>query len=97
MSKIKGFMLNRKQYERIRRMDHCQMTLYIESLYKMAYEDGHKAAEGLNSTEIREVLLGIKGIGEKKVDAIVEALNEAIDKKVSKTIDTSIVCVIVNV
>ena len=30
MGKIKGFMLNRKQYNLIRKMDHCQMTLYVE-------------------------------------------------------------------
>ena len=30
MGKVKGFMLNRKQYDRIRKMDHCQMTLWAE-------------------------------------------------------------------
>ncbi len=45
MSKIKDFILNRKQYDRIRKMDHCQMTLWAESLYKSGYEDGQKAAE----------------------------------------------------
>lgn len=52
MGKIKGFLLNRKQYDRIRKMDHCQMTLYVESIYKSGYADGQKAAEGLTALEI---------------------------------------------
>ncbi len=66
MGKIKGFILNRKQYDRIRRMDHCQMTLWAESVYKSGYTDGKEAASGLTAPEIREVLLQVKGIGEKK-------------------------------
>lgn len=65
MGKIKGFMLNRKQYNRIRKMDHCQMTLWAESVYKSGYTDGKEAASGLTAPEIREVLLQVKGIGEK--------------------------------
>ena len=60
MGKIKGFLLNRKQYDRIRKMDHCQMTLYVESIYKSGYADGKKDAEGLTANEIREVLLQVK-------------------------------------
>ena len=81
MGKIKGFILNRKQYERIRKMDHCQMTLWAESIYKSGHADGMEAASGLTSPEIREVLLGLKGIGEKKVDAITAALDEAMERK----------------
>lgn len=80
MGKIKGFMLNRKQYNLIRKMDHCQMTLYVESIYKSGYEDGKKAAEGLTTNEIKGVLLRVKGIGEKRVDTIVAALEAAMEK-----------------
>lgn len=77
MGKIKGFLLNRKQYERIRKMDHCQMTLYVESIYKSGYEDGKKDAEGLTESEVRDVILGVKGIGPKKAEDIVKALTDA--------------------
>ena len=33
MGKIKGFILNRKQYDIIRNMVLCQMTLWAESVY----------------------------------------------------------------
>lgn len=81
MGKIKGFIINRKQYDRIRRMDHCQMTLWAESVYKSGYEDGRKAASGLAAPEIRKILIQVKGIGEKKADAIIAALEEAMKQK----------------
>ena len=83
MGKIKGFMLNRKQYQHIRKMDHCQMTLWAESVYKSGFADGRKSAEGLSSGEIREVLAGIKGIGEKRIEVIVAALEEAMEGKMN--------------
>lgn len=88
MGKIKGFLLNRKQYERIRKMDHCQMTLYVESIYKSGYVDGKKDAEGLTANEIREVLLQVKGIGEKRVDTIVLALEAAMNNKEEQKSDS---------
>jgi hypothetical protein len=88
MGKIKGFLLNRKQYDRIRKMDHCQMTLYVESIYKSGYADGQKAAEGLTALEIRDVLLKVKGLGEKRVDTIVSALEEAMNSKEDKKSDS---------
>lgn len=81
MGKIKGFMMNRKQYQQIRKMDRCQMTLWAESVYKSGYTDGRKSAEGLNSGEIREVLAGVKGIGEKRIEDIVAALEKAMEEK----------------
>ena len=38
MGKIKEFILNRKQYDKIRKMDHCQMTMWAESIYKSGYK-----------------------------------------------------------
>lgn len=90
MGKIKGFVLNRKQYNRIRKMDHCQMTLWAESVYKSGYADGKEAASGLTAPEIREALLQVKGIGEKKVDAITAALEEAMEQKINESGKNSI-------
>lgn len=81
MGKIKGFILNRKQYIRIRKMDHCQMTLWAESVYKSGYADGQKAAEGLTVDEMNAVILGIKGIGEKRAADIAAALSLALENR----------------
>ena len=73
---MKGFVLNRKQYQNIRRMDHCQLSMWAESVYKSGYQDGKKDAEGLTMDEIREVLVGVKGIGEAKAALIINAIEE---------------------
>lgn len=82
MGKIKGFVLNRKQYDRIRKMDHCQMTLWTETVYKSGYRDGQEAErEGLLTIEqVRDCLLKIKGIGEKRAAAICEELEREMQK-----------------
>ena len=51
MGKIKGFILNRKQYDKIRKMDHCQMTMWAESVYKSGYKDGKETAEADSLTK----------------------------------------------
>lgn len=83
MGKIKGFILNRKQYDRIRKMDHCQMTMWAESIYKSGYADGQKASEGFTTSEARKVLLTVKGLGEKRVETIIAALETALAEEKS--------------
>ena len=76
----KDIVINRKEYQNIRKMDHNQMNVYLQNIYKNAYMDGFKAGTesvpGIDIAEITEVLLGIKGIGEKRVEAILEALEK---------------------
>ncbi len=79
---MRTYELNRKTYKDVRKMDHCQMTLWAESVYKSGYADGKESASGLTAPEIREVLLQVKGIGEKKVDIITAALEEAMEQKI---------------
>lgn len=81
MGKVKGFILNRKTYDRIRRMDHCQMTLWAESIFKSGYEQGQKDAEGLSLEEVKEVLSQQKGIGEKRTAMILQGLEEKMAAK----------------
>ena len=82
---IKGFILNRKQYDKIRKMDHCQMTMWAESVYKSGYKDGKETAEAdsLTIDQVRECLLAVKGFGEKRVSAICDELQ----RKMSHTCD----------
>lgn len=85
MAKAKGFILNRKQYDRIRKMDHCQMTLWAESVYKSGFSDGKDAASkgALTIDQVRETLLDLKGFGEKRVSAVCEEL----EKKMNSSSD----------
>jgi len=72
----KPYVLNRKVYKDIKKMDHSQMSAFCENLYKNGYVDGKKAAEGLTVDEVKEVLASVKGIGEKRVEIIIQALEE---------------------
>ena len=75
----KPYVLNRKVYKDIKKMDHGKMSSFCEDLYKNGYADGKKAAEGLTLDEVKEVLAGVKGIGEKRVDIIIHALEEGMN------------------
>lgn len=82
--KNRVFMLNRKQYNQIRKMDHCHLSAWVEAVYKNAFKDGKESAEGLGESEMKEVLLSVKGIGEKKAQDIMDAINSALNKKNEK-------------
>lgn len=72
----KDIVVNRKEYQNIRKMDHNQMNLYLQEIYKNGYTDGVKSVPGIDIAEIKKVLLGIKGLGEKRVEAILVALEK---------------------
>lgn len=84
---MKQYTLNRKTYKDVKRMDHQQMDAFCKNLYKAGHADGMKDAEGLTENEVREVILGVKGIGPKKAEDIVNALTAA-QREGAKTICT---------
>ncbi len=74
----KKFELNRKEYLKIKKMDHNQMNLWAEKIYRNGFEDGEKAAEqaALTSEELYKALSEVKGLGEKRISAICEVLEK---------------------
>ena len=74
----KRFELNRKEYLKIRKMDHYQMTLWAESMYKSGFEDGRASVPSLDISLIEKALLSVKGIGEKRVMNILESIEKEI-------------------
>nr|DAK88345.1 MAG TPA: Holliday junction ATP-dependent DNA helicase, RUVA, HOLLIDAY JUNCTION BINDING [Caudoviricetes sp.]DAT52004.1 MAG TPA: Holliday junction ATP-dependent DNA helicase, RUVA, HOLLIDAY JUNCTION BINDING [Caudoviricetes sp.] len=77
----KSFELNRKEYLNIKRMDHHQMTLWAESMYKSGFEDGQASVPRLDISLIEKVLLSVKGVGEKKALDIVTAIEKEIGRE----------------
>ena len=77
----KSYMLNRKAYKDIKRKDHQQMEAFLQSFYENGYDDGYNDAQGLPEEKIKDVLLTVKGIGEKKADSIMTALKEALERE----------------
>ena len=76
----KDIVINRKEYERIKRYDHNQMNNYVKSIYKSGFEDGKAAVPGIDIKSIDMVLKSIKGVGEKRAAAIVKALESEMAK-----------------
>ena len=76
----KRFELNRKDYLNIKKMDHHQMSLWAESMYKSGFEDGQASVRGLDISLIKNVLLSVKGVGEKKALDIIAAIEKEIGR-----------------
>lgn len=81
MAKNKVTLINRKEYERIRKMDHGQMSAYMDRIYGEGYEAGVASSPRLNEGEMRDILFSIKGIGGTKADAIVSAIFKAEEER----------------
>lgn len=80
----KDIVINRKEYERIKRYDHNQMNNYVKSIYKSGFEDGKAAVPGVDMQQVSDILKSIKGIGEKRAVDIVKALEKEMMKEVKK-------------
>lgn len=80
--------LNRKQYDRIRKMDHQQMKEYFQGVYQSGFEAGaHDARkrEPLPDLDgLEEDLQKIRGIGGAKSRAIQEVVMGFLQRKKEK-------------
>ena len=72
----KNVTINRKEYEKIKKYDRTQMDTFIQSVYKSGFEDGTESVPGIDISKISEILLGIKGLGVKRVECIIAALEK---------------------
>lgn len=75
--------LNRKTYKDVKKMDNGQMSDFCSRIYQRGYEAGKKESAGLSEAELREVVLGVKGIGEKKAEDIVQTLIAAQEERMA--------------
>ena len=82
----KDIVINRKEYQSIKKKDHNQMNLYLQNIYKNAYMDGFKdgteSVPGIDITELKKALLSIKGLGAKRVADILEALEKEFENEI---------------
>lgn len=68
--------INRKQYEKIRKMDHQQMAAYFNDVYNEGLVEGIARAPniGFFPDEAERMLRQIKGIGNRKVKDVMHVL-----------------------
>ncbi len=76
---MKEFTLNRKAYEKVRKMDHHTMAEFFKDAFMRGYAEGKKSS--LPKDELRTAIMGVKGVGEKKAEDIVQAIDQAEKRK----------------
>lgn len=85
---MKKYELNRKQYDRIRKMDHNDMKEYLNAIYENGYRSGEravseKAAEVPDLAGLEEEMQNIRGIGGAKARAVCEVVKSFFERKVA--------------
>ena len=78
-AKSKGFELTRDLYKQFKSFDRNKMQAVLTNIYL----EGVKSAEesNIDLDELRTVIGSVKGIGEKRVNEIMDAVNNYIDSK----------------
>ena len=81
---VKKQELNRKEYLKIKKMDHADMADYINAVYQIGFDEAHKefvkteqSIEKIKAA-VEEVLDNISGIGAKRKELIMQGLEERI-------------------
>lgn len=80
-------IINRKMYKEIKKYDRQQMEAFAESVYTSGFNDGCNAYEKtmketeLDFNKLRENIGAIKGIGDKKLDAILKVVADTVDEE----------------
>lgn len=77
-------LFNREKYKKIKRMDRQELEFFLIGLHEEAYRKGKEEAqrefkkqtEPINFEQFKQILLGIKGIGEVKANQIIQALGK---------------------
>ena len=74
LKKKSNYDLNRKEYERVKKMDHSQMQQWASDIFTKGQQSMEVAPVQQLPEDAMERLLNIKGIGEAKADMILDAL-----------------------
>jgi hypothetical protein len=80
MSKKFKNLISRDKYKEIKRMDHTSMSEFYTKVWQEGFDNGVKAGNdkreaAVTPEDIREVIKEVKGIGEVKLNAIMERID----------------------
>lgn len=71
-----GHVLRREDYKRVKKMDRTQFEGFCKTLYLEGYQDGRNSVPGIDITQVKEAIAGTKGIGETRLQAIMNSIEE---------------------
>lgn len=80
-SKLGRQVLRREEYKKVKKMDRQQFEAFCRALFEEGQKSVEQSQSGIDISEVRAVLLEVKGIGEKRADQIIEKLTERLDEK----------------
>lgn len=69
-------VISRKLYKEIKSYDRQQMNNFCKTLYESGVEDGQKSVKGIDLEDIKKAIAEVKGIGEKRMQNIIMAIEE---------------------
>lgn len=70
------YMTTRKIYNDVKKYDRQQFDMFCTGIYKEGFRDGKEATPGITMDQVREAVLSVKGIGEARMQKIIEALEK---------------------
>lgn len=73
-------MLDRTLYKTIKNMDRAAMDRFIQNVWQQGYDDAHENVAVVDTDEIRKELSEVNGIGEKRLNVIMEIIEKHITK-----------------
>lgn len=68
--------LRREDYKKVKKMDRQQFEHFCRCLYEEGQQDGINSVKGVDIADVREAILSVKGVGTKKAEAIMRAIEE---------------------
>lgn len=80
-------LLNRNLYRQIKSMDKNELSRTLNNIYEMGKEDAMKGIEAvdIDMDKLRSKIGGIKGIGETRLNQIMEIISEHLN--IQKTVE----------
>lgn len=69
-------IFNRKIYKDLKAADRQQMENFIINVYNEGYKDGQQSVPGIDLSEIINAIKQVKGIGEKRLQNIVDEVSK---------------------
>ena len=78
-----GHVLRREDYKKVKKMDRTQFEGFCKTLYMEGYQDGRNSVPGIDISQVKEAIAVTKGIGESRLQAIMESIENQFGGKES--------------
>lgn len=77
---IKQFKPSREMYRKIKRMDSTELGAFLTSIYEEGFNAALENTNNITVEDLRNAIGTVKGIGDKRMQDINEAINKLFDE-----------------